>query len=67
MSARYREILETFSGDKSGECDAWDAVEKYAKLVTSNGGADRFAVGVRQVVNEARQKVWATVLVERTD
>jgi hypothetical protein len=65
MPKSYHEILETFPGNRSGRSDAWDAVRNYAGIVVGQRAQDRFAVGVRPILNEVGQQVYAVVLVER--
>lgn len=67
MAADYVEVLESFPGNSLGKDEAWDATEKYAKIVVGQHGQDRFAVGVRALKNEIGQRVYAVVLVERKE
>lgn len=67
MPKSYHEILETFPGNASGKSRAWDAVADYAGIVVGQRAQDRFAVGVRPLLNEAGQNVYAVVLVNRSD
>lgn len=63
----YREVLETFPNTKEGEADAWDATSKYAKMLVSQSAQDRLAIGVRRIRNEAKESVYAVVVVERPE
>lgn len=66
MPKSYHEVLETFPGNKAGKSNAWDAVRGYAGIVVGQKAQDRFAVGVRPILNEVGQQVYAVVLVSRT-
>lgn len=65
LTSKYREVLETFTGDKEGNGKAWEATAKYAGVLVNHCAVDRLAVGVRQVRNEIGQWEWAVVLVQR--